>query len=238
MNAPGLVGRRIVITRARQQAEALARAVAEQGGEVISLPLLEIRDASDGGAELRAGLESLSANDWLVVLSPNGARRVAGLIEPGSCKLAVVAAGTAAVLEDAGWTVDLLPTIGSADGLLESFADQTIDGVVLIAQAEGGRRNLADGLQTRGVDVRTVVAYRNVAARVDDAAVQRARGADTVVFTSPSAVERYVDAVGVVPCEAVCIGSVTATSARDSGFSVTVAAAPTTESLLAALSSR
>lgn len=235
MNPPALAGRQIVITRAHKQAEALAKAIGEQGGEVISLPLLEIRDASDDGAELRSGLASLSSNDWLVVLSPNGARRIVGYIGPGTCHLAAVGTGTAAVFEDAGWTVDLLPTTSSSEGLLETFVDVTISGTLLIAQAEDGRQNLADGLRQRGIDVRVVVAYRNLAAMVDDAAAHLAREGDTVVFASPSAVIRYVEVVGIVPIKAVCIGFVTAGSARDAGFAVTVAAAPTTDALLAAL---
>ncbi len=235
MNSPALAGRQIVITRARTQAEPLAKAIRQQGGEVISLPLLEIHDASDGGAELRARLASLSSNDWLVVLSPNGARRIVGHLEPGTCQLAAVATGTAAVFEDAGWTVDLLPTTASSEGLLATFADVTIDNTVLIAQAEGGRQNLADGLRQRGVDVRAVVAYRNLTPIVDDAAVQVARVADAVIFASPSAVIRYVELVGILPIKAVCIGSLTASSARDAGFTVAVAAAPTTGALLAEL---
>lgn len=234
---PSFAGRRIVITRARAQAEPLSEAITALGGEVIALPLLEIRDAEDGGEDLRANLSALSHDDWLVVLSPNGARRVVGELDPDVCHLAVVASGTAAVLEDAGWRVDLLPATPSSDGLLESFADRSIEGTVLIAQAEGGRRNLHDGLRELGVDVRTVVAYRNLAPVVDERAVEHARGGDTVVFASPSAVKRYTETVGIVPVDAVCIGSVTATSADAAGFTVTIATAPTTDAMLAALAS-
>jgi len=235
MNTSALAGRRIVVTRALRQAAPLAEAIVKLGGLVVSLPLLEIRDASDGGAELRERLALLGPKDWLVVLSPNGASRIVGHVQPGTCKLAVVASGTASVFRDAGWVVDLLPETASSSGLLAAFQDVTIDGQVLIAQAEGGRENLLDGLRARAIDVRSVVAYRNLAPVVEASAVNAACAGDTVVFASPSAVVRYVETVGVVPIDAVCIGSVTAASARNAGFSVTEACAPTTAALIDAL---
>ncbi len=230
-----LAGRRIVVTRASTQARPLRDAIVDLDGEVLSLPLLEIRDAVDGGSALLTELRSLRDKDWLVALSPNGARRIVEHIEPNSCRLAVVASGTATVFEKAGWTVNLLPEIPSSQGLLDAFDDLVVDGRVLVAQAEGGRRNLVDGLRKRGIAADSVIAYRNIAPIVDDDAVQAALGGDTVVFASPSAVVRYVELVGRTPIHAVCIGSVTAASARGAGFRVTVASSPTTEALITAL---
>ncbi|MDW3177622.1 MAG: uroporphyrinogen-III synthase [Acidimicrobiia bacterium] len=235
MTTEALAGRRIVVTRASTQARPLRDAIVDLGGEVISLPLLEIRDAADGGTALLAHLGSLTANDWLVALSPNGARRIVEHIEPNTCRLAAVASGTAAVFEKAGWTVNLLPDNPSSQGLLDAFDDLVVDGRVLVAQAEGGRTNLVDGLRERGVAADSVIAYRNIAPVVDDEAVQAARGGDTVVFASPSAVVRYVELVGTTPVDSVCIGSVTAASARGAGFHVTAASAPTVEALITAL---
>lgn len=235
MTGETLADRRIVVTRASPQARPLRDAIADLGGEVISLPLLEIQDAADGGTALLANLGSLTTKDWLVALSPNGARRIIEHIEPNACRLAVVASGTAAVFEQAGWTVDLLPEIPSSQGLLDAFDDLVVDGRVLVAQAEGGRRNLVEGLRERGVAADSVIAYRNIAPVVDDDALQAARAGDTVVFASPSAVVRYVELVGTTPIDSVCIGSVTAASARGAGFRVTVASAPTTEALITAL---
>lgn len=235
MNNPVLAGRRIVVTRAVAQGQPLVDAIRLHGGEVVVLPLIEIRDAEDGGAELRDCLRALTKDDWLVVLSPNGASRVVSLLGPDSCRLAVIASGTGSVFVDAGWTIDLMPETASSEGLLEDFGSVEVRGRVLIAQAEGGRTVLADGLRARGVDVEVAVAYRNVVPTIDEHVVDAARKADSVVFASPSAVRRYADVVGVIPANAVCIGTVTAAEAAQAGFEVSTAASPTTDAQLAAL---
>lgn len=235
MNESLFAHRRIVVTRAVAQGQPLVDQIERLGGESVVLPLIEIRDAEDDGDALRRVVCSLESDDWLVVLSPNGSTRVVPLLAPGTCKLAVIASGTGSAFVEAGWTIDLMPETASSEGLLEVFGSVELHGRVVIAQAEGGRQVLADGLRSRGVDVDTVVAYRNMVPTIDERAVDAARGADTVVFASPSAVRRYVDAVGVLPRSAVCIGSVTAAEATQAGFEVSIASAPTTDAQLAAL---
>jgi uroporphyrinogen-III synthase len=230
-----LAGRHVVVTRAVAQAQPLIDAIEALGGVAIALPLLEIRDATDGGAALRHELAALRSEDWLVVLSPNGAERILDHLVPNSCRLAVLASGTASVFEAKGWVVDLTAELASSEGLLDAFWGVEVEGRVVIAQAEHGRPFLSDGLRREGVEVRVVQAYRNLAPKVDSSAVDAARDADTVVFASPSAVARYIDTVGVKPSGAVCIGAVTADAAIAAGFEVVAAATPTIEALLAAL---
>ena len=232
-----LGGRRIVVTRAVAQGASLIDAIGARGGRAISLPLLEIRDPDDGGQALRDALAELRPGDWLVVLSPNGARRIvehaeSALLTPGACMIAVIASGTAAVLERAGWTVHLRPDRASSVGLLETFSTIDLTGKVLIAQADGGRTELRDGLVERGVEVETVYAYRNVMPDLDAERIDEALGADTVVFASPSAVDRYTTNVGAEPKRALCIGGVTAAVALQHGFEVTIAPEPTVEAIV------
>lgn len=235
MTTTGLAGRRIVVTRAERQAGSLIGAIEDRGGLVVALPLLEITDAADGGAALRRALDGLDSADWLVVLSPNGARRIVGHIEPGRCNLAVIGDGTGSVFVSEGWDVDLIPEVASSEGLLEAFGPVKVEGEFLIAQAEAGRTLLADGLRERGETVEVVSAYGNHLPTIDPENIARAHGADMVVFASPSAVERYVALVGATPSKAVCIGSVTAGRAVAEGFDVTTASQPTVPALLDAL---
>ena len=90
---PSLEGRRIVVTRSVAQSASLIEAIETAGGDVVPLPLLEIRDAADGGQALRVALSSLSSGDWLAVLSPNGAARVVKEIPANVCKLATIGSG-------------------------------------------------------------------------------------------------------------------------------------------------
>ena len=82
-----LAGHTVVVTRATDQAGALAVALAERGATVVELPVVAIDDPADGGvaldAALDAALERGSAAGWLVVTSPNGARRVADRLASG-----------------------------------------------------------------------------------------------------------------------------------------------------------
>ena len=231
-----LAGRRIVVTRAAPQAAPLLEALHDVGAVPIALPLLEIVDAADGGAALSEAIAGLGATDWLVVLSPNGAKRIIDLPKPDDLPhLAVIAGGTGRVFADAGWPIDLIPDVASSVGLLVAFEDIAIEGRVLIAQAEVGRNELVDGLRARRVDVDVVAAYRNVMPELDPDRVSETRGADAVVFASPSAVERYVVHVATMPRRAICIGSVTASTAIECGFEVRTSAAPTVEAIVDSL---
>lgn len=224
------------MTRAKPQAEELTQQIERYGGVAIGLPLLEIIDAEDGGVSLLDAVGRLRADDWLVLLSPNGARRVvSATTHPKPSQLAVIAAGTAAVFEHAGWSVDLVPEVASSVGLLEAFGEVEINGRVVIAQAENGRAELAEGLRAQGVEVEVVVAYRNVMPPFDGDVAMAAADSDVVVFASPSAVERYTQNVGSIPVTAVCIGAVTAAAATEAGFEVALCGAPTVEAIIEAL---
>lgn len=236
MNERPLDGVRVVVTRAAPQAAPLIAAIEDLGGAPVPLPLLELVDAEDGGAALREAVNGVSEADWLVVLSPNGAVRLPDGPFPG--KVAAIASGTAGALNEMGYTVDLVPEVASSVGLLDAFAATEFAGRVIIAQAEVGRPELADGLRERGVEVQVVAAYRNVMPEASPAVMAAALEADVVVFASPSAVTRYAEHVGHAPEGAVCIGSVTSAEAEAAGFHVAVADSPTTEAIVAELSKR
>ncbi len=194
MNALPLAHRRVVITRAADQTELLSRRLRELGAEPISLPLIEIAEASDGGAALRAALTRLSTFDWLVVTSPNGALRVndavAGLGE-GRPRIATIGTATAAVF---GEPVDLTPRHQIAEGLLAEFPAGS--GAVLLTQAEVALPNLAEGLAELGWHVEVVAAYRTTTCTPTSSQRAEALTADAVLFASGSAVQAWVDAFG------------------------------------------
>ena len=119
--------------------------------------------------------------------------------------------------------------------MLEALTYVDFAGRVIIAQAEVGRPELADGLRERGVDVQVLAAYRNVMPELSAGVVVEALKADVVVFASPSAVTRYIEHVSLSPVRAVCIGSVTSGEADAAGFDVATADSPTTEAIVAEL---
>lgn len=257
----GLAGRSVVVTRAKAQAGALTAALAARGATVIEVPVLAFAPPADGGAALAAAVRELDQFAWVVLTSPNGvdafvaALAVSGVTwgapsrvdGPGAPEasfvpaLAVVGPASAARAAEHGIAVALVPERFVAEGLVEAFADAPRRGRrrVLVAQAEAARDVVAAGLAARGWDVTAVVAYRSVAAPVDPDALDRARAADAIAFTSGSTVANYVAVAGraAIPRVVACIGPVTADVARAHGLPVDVVADPyTIDGLVDALS--
>ena len=189
----------VVVARAAEQAGGLVERLQALGADVVEVPVIAIVDPADGGAALVSAAARLVATDWVVVTSPNGARRLARALPAGRWprpgpKLAVVGPGTAEACTELGLTVDLLPRRFVAEGLLDELPPGP--GQVLVAQAEAARPVLVDGLRAKGWNVEAVVAYRTVPAAVEPALVGRAAQADAIVFTSGSTVRGYVAAAG------------------------------------------
>jgi uroporphyrinogen III methyltransferase/synthase len=227
-----LFGRRVVVTRTRDQASQLAVALRAAGAEPVEVPVIEVADPADGGAALAAAAGRLDTYDWVVLTSPNGARRLLEAVAGqggdarrfGAARIAAIGPGTAASLAVGGLRADLVPERFVAESLLEAFP--TGPGRVLLARAAVARDVLPDGLRAAGWEVDVVDAYRTVPASVTEATAAALVGADVVTFTSSSTVERFVEAFGVdaVPPVVACIGPITAATARDRGLAVDVEA--------------
>ena len=67
-----LFGKRVLVTRAREQASALSDKLRSLGAEAIEFPTIRISPPDDDYAALEAALSSLDQYDWLVFTSANG----------------------------------------------------------------------------------------------------------------------------------------------------------------------
>ncbi len=229
-----LHGRRIVVTRATQQAQALTERLRELGAEVIEMPATQI--ARLDLAPLRSAIAGLSRYQWLILTSQNAvsifweqllgegkdARALAGV------KVAAVGPATAGALLEHGITVDLIPKRFVAEGLLEILRERDdLSGKrVLYITAEGAREVLPQGLRETGAHLDVIEAYRSIP---DGEGAERLARAiesgrlDLATFTSGSAVRGYVDAIGEdlakhVP--AVSMGPQTSEALREAGIEV------------------
>ena len=246
-----LFGRRIVVTRARAQASELVERLAALGAATVEVPAIEIDDPDDGGAALAAAVERLAAGayGWLVLTSPNGARRLLAALRAagrdaralGGVRLAAIGPGTADVLAAANLVPDLVPPRFVAESLVEAFPDPARppaadpvadpsggagDRPVLLVRAAVARDVLPDGLAARGWRVDVVDAYRSRPVPPDEHAVAALAAAEIVTFTSSSTVTNFLAAVGpeAVPPVVAAIGPVTAATAREHGLPVAVEA--------------
>jgi uroporphyrinogen-III synthase len=233
-----LTGVTVAVTRATDQASALIDRLTALGAEVVAVPTIEVVGPADGGAALARALGGLDDVDWLVVTSPNGARRACAVapdlserLGRSGTRLAVIGPGTHAELERHGVSADLVPDRFVAEGLLDVFPAPSRPGArVLLAQAAGARPVLGHGLRSRGWTVDTIEAYRTMNPEVPTELAERARAADVVTFTSASTVAGYTAGVGLIPppSAVVCIGPVTAEAAVAAGIHVDAVAEPHT----------
>lgn len=230
-----LFGRRVVVTRTREQASQLAVALRDAGAEPVEVPVISIEAPADGGAGLARAVEDLGSYDWVVCTSPNGAQRLLAAVDEagydarrfGAARVAAIGPGTAAALAAGGVQADLLPERFVAESLLDALpAPPEGGGRLLLARAEVARDVLPDGLRERGWEVDVVDAYRTVPAVPGEHALAVLATADVVTFTSSSTVERFLEAFGAdaVPPVVACIGPVTADTARAAGLDVAVEA--------------
>jgi uroporphyrinogen III methyltransferase / synthase len=227
-----LFGRTVVVTRAMERPGQLSDKLRAAGAEVVEVPTIRIEDPADGGRSLDAAVERVGEFDWVVLTSPNGARRFCDRLRDGrdlaGVRLAAIGPGTAAALAERHLQVDLQPERFVAESLLEAFPDPPADrpGRVLLARAEVARDVLPDGLAARGWQVEIADAYRTVPAEVSAADRARLAEAQIVTFASASAVTNYLAAAGaeLVPPVVAAIGPITADAARTAGLTVAVEA--------------
>ncbi len=184
-----LAGRRVVITRAADQAGSTADLVSSFDALPVVVPLIEVVDEPDGMARL-AALDLVDL-DWVVATSPNGAQRVSPLLVPsvGTPRVAAVGAATAAALP----RCDLVASIQSAAGLLEVFPAGS--GTVAVIQAVDAAATLVEGLIDKGWDVVAISPYRTVAALPTPDQRRAALAADALLLASGSAARAWVEVI-------------------------------------------
>lgn len=194
-----LFGRRIVVTRPRDEAEHCAPGLEALGAEVLIAPTVEILPVADH-APLDSALARLAEFDWLVFTSGNGVRffferlRFLGrdLRALGSLKLAAIGPATAAALRQYHLNADLVPDEYRSESLAAALAERVAGRRVLLARADRGRTILRDELE-QIAHVEQVPVYRNADcdALPERVAERLAEGSvDWITLTSPAISER------------------------------------------------
>lgn len=237
-----LLGKRIVITRARQQASDLVAKLSALGADCLECPTIEIVPPESWQA-VDDAIQKLDAYQWLVFTSVNGVeqffqrlfaadRDVRAL---GHLKLAAIGPATAEKMAAYGLRTDILPEQYRAESVVAAFRKQSMAGQrVLLPRAAEARAILPEELSEMGAQVDEVIAYRTRS--VDDTEGKLIEWLendqiDMVTFTSSSTVKNFhrllppersaslMDAVSVA-----CIGPITADTARSLGFKVALEA--------------
>ncbi|MGE0159591.1 MAG: uroporphyrinogen-III synthase [Gemmatimonadales bacterium] len=193
-----LAEKRVVVTRAVEQADELGARLEAAGAVVVRCPTIVIAPAASH-EEMDAALGRLGAYDWLVVTSANGVRflfdRAATLgLGPALAAVRVAAVGrvTANALAARGATAAFTPDEESAEALGRSLPDLEGRSVLLVQGAKSDPA-LARMLAERGAAVTSLAAYRTIpVAPSGEYLMELRKGADALTFTSPSTVEGFV----------------------------------------------
>jgi uroporphyrinogen III methyltransferase/synthase len=239
-----LFGKRVLVTRPREQAAELVDRLEELGAEAIEAPMIRIAPPDDPGPLLEAATHP-DAFDWIIFTSTNavesfmtalldGATDIRALKGPLLC---TVGTGTAERLARYGIKVDLVPQEFRAEAVVEAIEQRgpVKDTRILLPRSDIGREVIADRLRQLGATVVEVVAYHTElqdAQRPGDPDVYGMLlngGIDVVTFTSASAVRNFAKLYGTDQAVdllrktvVAAIGPVTADAAKELEIEVTV----------------
>jgi uroporphyrinogen-III synthase len=248
-----LAGKRIVVTRTREQAAGLVARLQALGATPIGFPVISIAPLKDTSL-LDEAIARLDAYDWVIFTSVNGvqafAERLAALdvnVERlwhpgGTRKLGAIGPATRSAIEKLGCEVAFMPDTYVAEAILDQIGDLAGQRV-LLPRADIAREALASGLRQKGAVVDEVAAYHTVPPRTEDGATTtalldllKAGSVDAITFTSSSTVRHTVDGLAAAAQDEAtavrllgqtalaCIGPITATTLEEYGLLATVVA--------------
>jgi len=237
-----LFGKRIIVTRARDQASQFMAALRELGAECIEFPTIEINPPSSWDGMDRA-IRSLGDYHWIIFTSVNGAefffRRIFDLgmdvRSLGKINVAAIGPKTAMAVRTMGINPDLVPDEYKAEGIIEALRGKDLKEVnILIPRAAEAREVLPNELSKMGARVDVVEAYRTV---MPDTGAEKLGKMlengeiDMATFTSSSTVMNFVYMFKgqednlrqwMRNVAIACIGPITAKTAEKNGFNVSI----------------
>jgi hydroxymethylbilane synthase len=237
----GSSARRVLVTRAADQAAELVSALREVGLDPIEVPAIAIEfEPPRGDLDTAAGL--LHTYRWVVITSANGARAILRaavriLTELGAPSWAAIGSATRRILEDEGIEVQFAPSQSSGIAMAAELP-VVVGDRILVVRGDLADEQLAVALRARGAEVDDVIGYRTREAPGSSRGLLRNVNAAgpiaAAVFTSGSTVRGLMslgqaESIDVLSIPAVCIGPETADEARTAGFRI-LAVSPTPDS--------
>lgn len=224
--AAPLAGRRIAVTRPREQGAVLAGDLERLGASVSVVPLVEITPVEDS-TELDHAVRKLGRYDWIVFTSANGVaafrERLQAPDQLATVRVAAVGPATAVAVGELGVETAFVPKEHDGGALVDGLSE--LDGLrVLLPQGDLASPLLAEDLRDQGAIVDALVAYRTVARRPSGDELRELECADAIVLASGSAARNLAalaaETDGIRERLLVCIGQRTAAVAGEAGLTV------------------
>ncbi|OLD20150.1 MAG: uroporphyrinogen-III C-methyltransferase [Acidobacteria bacterium 13_1_40CM_3_65_5] len=243
-DARPLFGKRVLVTRPREEAADLVDRLEAMGAETIEAPMIRIVPPEDYGPLDEACAQAGRFN-WIIFSSAHAVdafveRVLAGprdLRSLNGAKLCGVGPATGERLARYGLKVDLTPSEYRAEGILRALSEtDDVRGLkILLPRADIGREIVADELRKQGAEVTEVIAYRTTAVEAEregEPDIYRMlleHRIDVVTFASASAVRSFVRVLGTEPAAdllsatiVASIGPVTAEAASQFNIKTTI----------------
>jgi uroporphyrinogen III methyltransferase / synthase len=237
-----LFGKRIIVTRAREQASEFLSALCEMGAECLEFPTIKVVPP-ESWEDLDRSIREVETFHWLVFTSVNGVKYFLDRLEIlggdvrdlKGVKIAAIGPATAEAVMSKGIRIDLVPAEYRAEAVVEAFKKEDIEGRrILLPRAREAREVLPQELENLGAVVDVVEAYRTVKPEEDRENIMdmlRQGAIHMVTFTSSSTVGNFVDMFHGAPLldwmeevAVACIGPVTAKRAEENGLKVRLVA--------------
>lgn len=233
-----LCGKRVLVTRSREQAGALSALLQEYGAIPVELPTVSIQPLLDYAA-LDAAIDRLPGYEWAIFTSVNGVAyffaRLAALRrdvrELKGVRLCAIGPATARALEERGLLVDYVPEQYVAEAVVAGLKERGVARArILLPRALEAREVIVKDLAAAGAAVEDIPVYQTItpAGSAERARQLFARGEiDIAIFTSSSTVRNLValldgDIAALAAIRTACIGPITAQTARELGIRVDV----------------
>jgi uroporphyrinogen III methyltransferase/synthase len=238
-----LFGRKMVVTRTREQASDLVAKLEENGADCLEFPTLHMEPAADY-IILDQALEEINRYQWLLFTSLNAItwffkhlwEKGMDARNLGGPKIGVVGTATAKKLLKYGLKADLIPEVFTGEGLAEALIQTGVEqGKILIPRALKAREILPEMLNKAGAEVTVAPVYQNVPpqGRKDELRDRLEEGTiDLVTFTSSSTVDNFLTMVDadsddelhrlLDPVTIAVIGPITADTVKKHGLKVDI----------------
>ncbi|WP_419176962.1 uroporphyrinogen-III C-methyltransferase [Desulfosediminicola sp.] len=238
-----LFGKKIIVTRTREQASELMVGLEEAGANCLEYSTINIEPVENYDV-LDGELERLNEYHWILFTSLNGVKYFFDrLFERGldardlkGPDIGVVGKSTADYLMQYGLNADLIPSVFTGEGLAESLLDQGVEGRnILIPRAVQAREILPETLRGAGAQVTVTPVYQNIPPQGRKDALREdleAGDVDMITFTSSSTVRNFLTMVEAKDSEELqqllagvkiaAIGPITAKTVTDNGLKVDI----------------
>lgn len=202
-----LFGKKILVTRTRQQASSLSEKIEELGGEAIEFPTIKI-EKPETYDEMDKAFGQIEKYDWIIFTSVNGVEAFFDRMRKldfdvrllHGAKLCAIGPATAKALDDMGFNIEYVPAEYRAEAIVEGLKDKIRPGdSILLPRADIAREVLVEELEKLGACVDNIHVYRTVVPEQDRdklLEILRENKVDAITFTSSSTVKNFIQILG------------------------------------------